>query len=92
METWNVIKYPIVTEKGTALSSENKYLFCVALKANKNQVKKAVEEIYKVRVSKVHIINQHGKKRRLRYKEAGYKPGFKKVIVTLKEGDKIAFA
>lgn len=76
------------TEKGTAIEPLNKYLFWVDKKANKIEIKKAVEEIYKVKVAKVNTMIAHGKKRRVRYKE-GYTPDWKKAVVTLKEGEKI---
>ncbi|MFN4228149.1 MAG: 50S ribosomal protein L23 [Candidatus Ratteibacteria bacterium] len=87
---YKIVKNPIITEKATNLTRENKYIFCVDKKANKNQIKKAIEEIYKVKVEKVYIINVKEKKRRYRFYIEGYKSGYKKAIVKLKEGEKIA--
>lgn len=64
--------------------------FCVDKKANKNQIKKAIEEIYKVKVEKVYVVNVKPKKRMYRFYIEGYKSGYKKAIVKLKEGEKIA--
>ncbi|MCM8772396.1 MAG: 50S ribosomal protein L23 [candidate division WOR-3 bacterium] len=89
-DPYKIIKHPIITEKSTLLEKENKYVFCVDSKANKNQIKKAIEEIYKVKVEKVFVINVPPKKRRYRFFIEGYKSGFKKAIVKLKEGEKIA--
>lgn len=76
------------TEKGTNLLNNRQYCFTVARKANKVEIKKAVEEVYKVKVTAVNTMVAPGKKRRVRFEE-GKKPDWKKAIVTLKEGDKI---
>ncbi len=84
-----VIIRPIVTEKSLRLrDEENKYVFEVDKRANKSMVKKAVEEIFGVKVKKVHIINVKPKPKRLGRFE-GRRSGWKKAIVTLKEGEKI---
>jgi large subunit ribosomal protein L23 len=85
---YTVIISLLRTEKGTGILPLNKYLFKVARDANKFEVKKAVEEIYKVKVEGVNTLVIKGKKRRLRYKE-GKTSDWKKAIVTLKEGEKI---
>jgi len=89
-DPYKIIKHPIITEKATELNKENKYVFCVDKKANKHQIKKAIEEIYNVKVEKVFVINIKPKKRRYRFFIEGYKSGYKKAIVQLKEGEKIA--
>jgi len=76
------------SEKGGSLEKENKYLFRVAGSATKVDVKRAVEEIYKVKVDGVHTLNVPGKLKRVRYR-TGYTTGWKKAIVSLKEGQKI---
>lgn len=83
-----VIKSLLQTEKGTALAAENKYLFHVDKKANKLDVKKAVETVYKVHVRSVNMISVRGKKKRVRYIQ-GKTPDWKKAVVTLEEGQKI---
>jgi large subunit ribosomal protein L23 len=82
---YKVIKEPVLTEKSVALKELNKYVFKVDDKATKNDIKKAVEEIFKVKVEDVKIVKMKPKKKRLgRYE--GYVSGWKKAIVTLKEG------
>ena len=76
------------TEKGTELLPLNKYIFLVDKRANKLQVKEAVEQIYKVKVAKVNTTIVSGKTKRVRY-QVGRTADWKKAIVTLKEGDKI---
>lgn len=89
MNPYEVIKRPIITEKSTGLKEkENKYIFVVDKKANKQEVKQAIEELFKVKVEKVNTANFPGKKRRLGVHE-GYRPDWKKAIVTLKEGQRI---
>ncbi len=88
---YDIIKNIIQTEKGTNMLGENKYVFSVARGANKIEIKKAVEEIYKVKVLNVNTIKMHGKKRRVRH-AIGKTPDWKKAIVTLKEGQKIEMA
>ncbi|MFH1837393.1 MAG: 50S ribosomal protein L23 [Candidatus Omnitrophota bacterium] len=87
----DVIKNMIRTEKGSNLLMQNKYLFKVDKRTNKIEVKKAVEEIYKVKVNDVHIMNVKGKKKRVRQQE-GMTASWKKAIVTLKPDNKIESA
>jgi len=83
-----LVKNPLITEKATAESSLGKYTFLVDKKANKPEVKKAVEGIYKVKVTRVNIVNARPKSRRLG-RTMGVKPGYKKAIVTLAAGQKL---
>ena len=85
----SAIKGLNITEKGTQMASQNKYLFKVEPTANKLEIKKAVEDFFKVKVVKVHTMNYLGKKRRERTVNYGRKPDWKRAIVTLKAGDKI---
>ncbi len=89
-DPYKIVKYPLITEKGTYLGEQNKYVFCVNKRANKHQIKKAVETIYRVHVKKVNIINMPRKKKRYRFRIEGYTSGIKKAIVTLQEGERIA--
>jgi large subunit ribosomal protein L23 len=82
------LKSPWVTEKATDLAKQNKYIFKVDKRANKIKVKRAIEKMYDVQVIGVNIINIHPKPRRLG-RTIGLKPGFKKAIVAIAEGDKI---
>ena len=83
-----VLIEPQVTEAATLMAEQNKYIFKVNQKAGKAEIKKAVEELYKVEPVSINTINIPRKKR-VRGRTIGWKSGFKKAIVTLKEGDKI---
>lgn len=85
---YDIIKSLIRTEKGTGLEAQRKYTFYVTKSATKIDIKKAVEEIYKVKVENVHTLIVAGKPKRVRY-QLGYTSDWKKAIVTLKEGSKI---
>jgi len=88
-----IIEKPIVTEKSTMLKeSANRYVFRVAIKANKRQIKKAVEDLFEVTVLDVRTAVYRGKmsivmNRRGRFQ--GYRPNWKKAFVTLADGDTI---
>lgn len=84
----DIIIKPIITEKATSLKELNQYVFEVHPDANKHEIKKAVEELFKVKVKKVRTINVKGKPARWRRVE-GRRRSWKKAIVTLKEGDVI---
>lgn len=85
-----MIVRPVITEKTTLMrGKDNKYCFEVAAGANKQEVKTAIEKLFKVKVEGVNVMNVLGKFRRVRGK-LGKKSNWKKAIVTLKEGDKIA--
>ena len=91
MHSYEVLRRPVITEKNTMLNTENKYIFEVALDANKMDVKRAVEEVFQVEVDKVNVINVHGKVRASpgRRRTPGMTRSWKKAIVTLKEGHRI---
>ena len=82
------IRNPIITEKATILSEQNKTVFIVHEKANKTSIKKNIEKLFKVSVVKVNIINQKTKMK-LKQGRKSYKSGYKKAIVTLKKGQSI---
>ncbi|KIX91092.1 MULTISPECIES: 50S ribosomal protein L23 [Staphylococcus] len=85
MEARDILKRPVITEKSSEAMAEDKYTFDVDVRANKTQVKTAVEEIFDVKVANVNIINYKPKKKRMgRYQ--GYTNKRRKAIVTLKEG------
>ncbi len=86
--SYNIIKEPHISEKATILAEENKYTFKVYKNSNKPEIKKAVEGIYGVDVLDVKVIKIPAKKRRLGRTE-GFKKGFSKAVVTIKEGQKI---
>lgn len=89
---YEVIKSPLITEKATKLAKFNQYVFWVDKRANKIEIKKAIEEIYNVKVEKVRTINMKGKTKRIRWGEEGKTSSWKKAIVTLKEGYQIKVA
>ena len=89
--SYRVVLSPHITEKGTIVSEQNKYVFRVAESANKVEIKKAIKGLYKVDVAKVRVLYVRPKIRQAG-KRKGQKPGFKKAIVTLKEGSKIDLA
>ena len=82
------IKNPIITEKATILSEQNKTVFRVHEKANKTIIKKNIEKLFKVNVIKINIINQKSKTK-MRQGKKSLKSGYKKAIVTLKKGQSI---
>ena len=86
---YDILKAPIITEQSTKLiEGFNKYTFKVAKTANKVEIKKAVEEIFKVDVISVNTVNMKPKKKRVG-KYEGYTQAYKKAIVQLAEGQKI---
>ncbi len=90
MNTFEIIKTARLTEKGTRQSeSHNQYTVVADRRATKPQIKRAVEELFKVKVIGISTMNVTGKLRRQRTVQAGKAPDWKKAIVTLKEGDKI---
>lgn len=89
MNAHDIIKAMLRTEKSSSLyEPQLKYLFLVDKKANKIQIKRAVEDIYKVKVRDVNTFLAWGKLKRVRY-QLGRTPELKKAVVTLKEGQKI---
>ena len=79
---------PILTEKSTNLSEQNKIVFKVPRKANKNNLKKNIEKIFKVNVIKINIINKQSRKKLTKGKKVNIR-GYKKAIITLKKGQSI---
>jgi large subunit ribosomal protein L23 len=83
----DIIKKPLISEKSTGLMEQMKYAFQVDTKANKVEIKKAVEELFKVKVKDVNTIRVSGKIKRMGA-HSGRRPNWKKAIVTLEEGSK----
>lgn len=88
MNARDIIKKPVITEKSMRLLEENKYTFIVDKRANKPEIRKAVEELFNVKVQKVNTMRVKGKVKRVR-NAIGRTPEVKKAIVKLREGDKI---
>lgn len=84
----DIILKPIVSEKATILLEDNKYVFDVALKATKTSIKLAIEDLFEVKVVKVNTSRPPRKKKRVG-RFMGFKPQYKRAIVTLAEGDSI---
>jgi large subunit ribosomal protein L23 len=91
MTSFEIIKTVRLTEKGTRQSEAyNQYTVVADPRANKTQIRAAVQELFKVKVVKVNTLNVRGKARRQRTAQAGVTNTWKKAIVTLKAGDKIS--
>ncbi|MGO9058843.1 MAG: 50S ribosomal protein L23 [Candidatus Binataceae bacterium] len=91
MTDYNLIRSPLITEKGTLVSEKsNQVVFKVRPDATKGAIRDAVEELFKVSVIKVRTINLMGKRRRVG-RAMGKRPDWKKAYVTLKEGNRIEF-
>ncbi len=88
MNARDVLISPVVSEKSYSLIEDNKYSFRVHDKAHKTQIRQAVEELFEVKVEGVNIVKVRSKPKR-RGLSKGIKPGWKKAIVQLREGDKI---
>jgi large subunit ribosomal protein L23 len=90
MNSFEIIRTARLTEKGTRQGAKyNQYTMVTNPRASKPQIKKAVEELFKVKVIRVNTLNVRGKARRQRTAQAGRDENWKKAIVTLKAGDKI---
>ena len=91
IHTYDKILSPIVTEKSTSLSEQNKIIFKVPRKSNKKILKKIIEKIFKVNVLKVNIINKKSRNKITKGRKIKV-PGYKKAIITLKKGQSIDLA
>ena len=90
MNAFEVIKTVRLTEKGTRQGEKyNQYTVVADPRANKTEIRQAVQELFKVKVVRVNTLNVRGKLRRQRTIQAGRASNWKKAIVTLKDGDKI---
>jgi large subunit ribosomal protein L23 len=91
MEMYRVIRAPLITEKGTLVGeTSNQVVFKVDRRANKVEIRRAVETLFKVKVADVRTVNVLGKMRRVR-RSLGKRPDWKKAYVTLAEGHRIDF-
>ena len=91
MEYHQIVKRPLITEKGMRYNEEqNTVIFQVDSRANKLQIKQALEGLFQVKVLHVNTLNVRGKKKRVRARE-GKRPDWKKAYVTLRKGDRITF-
>ena len=88
MDSFDVLKRPVITEKSTLFQEMGRYVFEVAPKATKHEIKRAVEQIFDVKVLKVNTMNVRGKSKRFGPRNA-VQPSWKKAIVKLAPGDTI---
>jgi len=94
MQTYEVLLRPVVSEKSTELAGDNKYTFEVSMRANKIEIRRAVEDRYKVRVSSVRTISMPAKEKgsgfvAINKRRRGLTSPWKKAIVTLAAGERI---
>ena len=89
-KNYDIIYAPIITEKSALLANENKYAFKVDPKANKTQIREAIESIFNVKVVSITTANSHPKKKRVG-KYTGMTNKYKRAIVKLQEGNSINF-
>jgi len=88
---YDIVTSPLITEKGTMVNEAgNQVLFRVRRDANKDEIRQAIESLFKVKVEKVRTLNYLGKTRRVG-KNIGRRPNWKKAYVTLAEGQRIDF-
>ena len=91
MEHHQIVRRPLITEKAIHYNEQqNTVVFRVDTRANKLQIKQALEALFQVKILKVNTLNIQGKKKRVRMRE-GKRPDWKKAYVTLREGDSITF-
>ncbi len=89
MDPYKIVIRPVITEKSTLLKEKNREVcFEVDPRANKSEIKKAAEQLFKIKVERVRIQNKKGKKRRVGRSE-GKKKDWKKAYIKLKEGEKM---
>jgi len=89
---FNTLRQPVITEKSyTASGDANQYTFRVATDATKQQIKAAIEAVFEVNVEKVQVINVPGKEKR-RGAHAGRRPGYRKAMIRLAEGQTLEVA
>lgn len=82
MNSYDIIRRPVITEKSMSEMADKKYTFIVDVNANKTEIKKAIEEVFKVKVEKVNTVRMLGKMKR-QGKYEGRRPSYKKAIIRL---------
>ena len=87
---FDIVKKPLLSEKANAMKKDDKYVFKVSQRTNKLQVKKAVQQIFKVEVKSVNILN-YPRKEKLFHNIKGFRAGFKKAVVTTAKNNRIDF-
>ena len=89
MSPYEVIRRPVNTEKSRDMAAENQYVFEVSLRANKTQIRDAIQTIFKVNVVQVHVMNFAPKYGRWGRKHVKRSPAWKKAVVTVAQGQKL---
>ena len=88
---YNIIKFPVVTEKSTKISENNQFVFKVDIDTSKDEVKKAIEKIFKVKVKSVNTLNVKGKKKVFKGTK-GKRSDYKKAVITLIKGETLDYS
>ena len=88
---YSIIRQPVVTEKSTKISENNQFVFKVSLESNKDDIKKAIEKLYKVKVKNVNTIKIKGKKKVFKGTK-GKRSDYKKAIICLQEGETLDYS
>jgi large subunit ribosomal protein L23 len=88
---YDIIKFPVVTEKSTKISENNQFVFKVGINSSKDEIKKAVEKVFKVKVKAVNTIKVKGKKKVFKGTK-GKRSDFKKAIITLVKGETLDYS
>src|SRR3989338_3794803 len=87
---YRILKKPLITERATRLKAEaNQYIFRVSPEASKSDIKRAIEDLFKVKVLRVNTLNVRGKFRRMGAGRGAYRPDWKKAVVTLPSGQEL---
>ena len=88
---YDIIKFPVVTEKSTKISENNQFIFKVAVDSSKEDIKKAIEKVFKVKVKAINTIKVKGKKKVFKGTK-GKRSDFKKAIITLVKGETLDYS
>ena len=88
---YDIIKFPVVTEKSTKISENNQFVFKVSLDSSKYEIKNAIEKVFKVKVKSVNTIKNKGKKKVFKGTK-GKRSDFKKAIITLVKGETLDYS
>ena len=88
---YDIIKFPVVTEKSTKISENNQFIFKVAIDSSKGDIKKAIEKVFKVKVKAINTIKVKGKKKVFKGSK-GKRSDFKKAIITLVKGETLDYS
>ena len=88
---YDIIKFPVVTEKSTKISENNQFIFKVAIDSPKGDIKKAIEKVFKVKVKAINTIKVKGKKKVFKGTK-GKRSDFKKAIITLVKGETLDYS